>query len=81
VDKQDQADIVVVYFHPATQAPISLLELGLCARVPGKAIVACPEGYWKRGNAQIVCKKFGIEVVDDVNSLRAAILKRLPDSH
>ncbi|KAL3429870.1 hypothetical protein BDV09DRAFT_179587 [Aspergillus tetrazonus] len=81
LDKQDQADIVVVYFHPATQAPISLLELGLCARVPGKAIVVCPEGYWKRGNVQIVCKKFGIEIVDDVNSLRAAIMKRLPDFH
>ncbi|KAL4892752.1 hypothetical protein BDV59DRAFT_202493 [Aspergillus ambiguus] len=53
LDKQDQADIVIIYFHPATQASISLLELGLCARVPGKAIIVCPEGYWKRGNVEI----------------------------
>jgi hypothetical protein len=78
LEKQDQADIVVVFFHPATQAPISLLELGLCARVSGKAIVVCPEGYWKRGNVQIVCNKFGIEMVDDVSGLKEAILKRLP---
>ena len=80
LEKQDTADIVVIYFHPATQAPISLLELGLCARVPGKAIVVCPEGYWKRGNVQVVCRKFGIEMVDDVDRLRAAVVKRLADS-
>ena len=78
LDKQEQADIVVVYFHPATQAPISLLEFGLCARLPGKAIVVCPEGYWKRGNVQIVCKKFGVEMLDNVDGLREAIVRRLP---
>ena len=77
-DKQDKADIVVVYFHPATQAPVSLLEFGICARVPGKAIVICPDRYWKRGNVQIVCKKFGVEMVDSVDGLREAIVKRLP---
>lgn len=79
LSKQEQADIVVVYFHPATQAPVSLLEFGLCAaRVPGKAIVVCPEGYWKRGNVQIVCRRFGVEMVESVGGLREAILRRLP---
>jgi Nucleoside 2-deoxyribosyltransferase like len=78
LEKQGKADIVIVYFHPATQAPISLLELGICARVPGKALVVCPEGYWKRGNVQIVCKKFGVEMVDTVDGLKEAIMKRLP---
>ncbi|KAB8227716.1 nucleoside 2-deoxyribosyltransferase domain-containing protein [Aspergillus alliaceus] len=77
LEKQDKADIVVTYFHPASQAPISLLEFGLCARVPGKAIVVCPEGYWKRGNVQIVCKKFGVEMIENVDELREAIVKRL----
>lgn len=78
LEKQEQADMVVVYFHPATQAPISLLELGLCARQPGKAIVFCPEGYWKRGNVQIVCQRFDIETVESIEGLRDAIVKRLP---
>ncbi|CAN8105139.1 unnamed protein product [Discula destructiva] len=78
LEKQEQADMVVVYFHPATQAPISLLELGLCARQPGKAIVFCPEGYWKRGNVQIVCQTFDIEMVESIEGLRDAIVKRLP---
>ncbi|KLU90695.1 hypothetical protein MAPG_10547 [Magnaporthiopsis poae ATCC 64411] len=78
LDKQEKADMVVVYFHPATQAPISLLELGLCARAPGKAVVYCPEGYWKRGNVQIVCQKFGVKMVESVEGLRDAIVKRMP---
>jgi hypothetical protein len=73
---QEIADIVVVYFHPATKAPISLLELGLSAKT-GKAIVFCPEGYWKRGNVQIVCKRFDIESAEDPNGLKDAIKRKL----
>jgi hypothetical protein len=61
-------------------APVSLLELGLCARVPGKAVVFCPKGYWKRGNVQIVCNKFGLELVENHDGLKEAIMKRLPAS-
>lgn len=77
LDKQAKADLVVVYFHPATQAPVSLLEFGLSAQVPGKIIAVCPEGYWKRGNVQIVCQKFGIEMLDDIGALEGAVLKKL----
>lgn len=45
LEKQEKADIIVIYFYPASHAPVSLLELGLCARVPGKIIVVYPEGY------------------------------------
>ncbi|KAI1208191.1 uncharacterized protein F4807DRAFT_155808 [Annulohypoxylon truncatum] len=77
LQKQDSADIIVFYFHPATEAPISLLELGLCARA-GKAIVMCPEGYKKRGNVQIVCQKYGLETVESLDALKPAIVKRMP---
>lgn len=77
LDMQIKADIVIIYFHPATQAPVSLLELGVCMRFPEKAIVVCPEGYWKRGNVQIVCEKFGVELLDNVNQLREAVVKRV----
>lgn len=75
--KQEEADVVVVYFHPATQAPVSLLELGISARAPGKAVVVCPEGYWKRGNVQIVCERFGVEMVENVEGLKQAIVRKL----
>jgi hypothetical protein len=77
LDKQAKATLVVVYFHPATQAPVSLLEFGLSAQIPGKVIAVCPRGFWKRGNVQIVCQKYGIELLDDINELHQAIIKKL----
>lgn len=32
-----------------------------------KAIVVCPEGYWKRGNVQAVCAQHGTEIVEAVS--------------
>jgi hypothetical protein len=77
LDKQAKADLVVVYFHPATQAPISLLEFGLSAQSKGKVIAVCPQGYWKRGNVQIVCQKYGVEILDNIDGLSEAIVKKL----
>lgn len=77
LDKQVKADLVVVYFHPATVAPISLLEFGLSAQVPGKVIAIAPEGYSKRSNVQIVCHKFGIEFLDNIDNLHDIIIKKL----
>ncbi|KAK1827340.1 hypothetical protein QBC39DRAFT_393789 [Podospora conica] len=40
------------------------------------AIVVCPEGYWKRGNVLMLCEKFDIEVVESIEGLKYAIVKR-----
>ncbi|KAK3303699.1 uncharacterized protein B0T15DRAFT_540999 [Chaetomium strumarium] len=76
LDMQEQADLIVVYFGPATDAPVSLLELGLCARA-GKAIVSCHPKYRKRGNVQIVCQRFGIQFLDDEKDFGSAVVERL----
>ncbi|THU80297.1 hypothetical protein K435DRAFT_823701 [Dendrothele bispora CBS 962.96] len=62
LDCQDRADVIAMYLHPDTKAPISLLELGLLAK-SGKMVVCCPEGFYRRGNVQIVCKRYGIPLV------------------
>lgn len=72
----EAADVVAVYFNPKSPAPITLMELGLFARGK-KMVVACPEGYVKRGNVQIVCRRFGIEVVDNVEQLADRVVKLL----
>ncbi|KAL3264496.1 hypothetical protein ABHI18_000711 [Aspergillus niger] len=64
MEQRERADIVLFYFDPGSAAPISLLELGLCMREPGKVVVVCPRGYWKRGNVVVVCERFGVTVVE-----------------
>jgi len=76
LDMQEAADVVVVYFHPDTQAPVSLLELGL--RTPRqKALVVCPPGYWKRGNVQVVCQRYGIRLLESDEMLGRVLVELL----
>lgn len=58
---QKNANLRVYYFDPNTKSPITLLELGLYK--DRKNIVCCPDGYWRKGNVEIVCLKYGIPFV------------------
>jgi hypothetical protein len=59
LDGLERADVIAMWFAPSTRAPITLLELGLHAR-GGKVVVGCPDGFWRKGNVEIVCARFGI---------------------
>ena len=65
---QEQADLIAFYFSPATRAPITLLELGLAAG-RRRAVVCCPAGFWRRGNVDIVCVRYGIAQVPTLAEL------------
>ena len=64
----DTADKIIMYFSPNTKSPISLLELGLYAS-SGKLLVCCPEGFWRKGNVDIVCKRYGIPSYENLDVL------------
>ena len=68
LDALEEADVIAMYFDPTTKSPISLLELGLFARTK-KLIVCCPEGFWRKGNVDIVCYKCDIEQVSSLKEL------------
>ncbi len=68
----EHANLVAMYFDPATRSPITLLELGLVAR-SGRLIVACPPGFWRRGNLEVVCARYGVPLLADLAALTAAI--------
>ncbi|KAF5534126.1 hypothetical protein FMEXI_11472 [Fusarium mexicanum] len=53
LDMQEAADIIVFMFHPSTDAPISLMELGLAVKSKSKRIIVCAQdGYRKKGNVE-----------------------------
>lgn len=78
LEAQERATLIAMYFAPETRAPITLLELGLFAR-SGKVIAACPEGYWRRGNVQVVCQRYHIPLHDSLEALITAVRRRLGD--
>lgn len=63
------ADIILMYFDPNTKSPISLLELGLFAR-SGKLHVICPEGFWRKGNVDIVCDTYNIPMHESLDKFK-----------
>lgn len=76
LDYLDSADIIVLYFDPATKSPISLLELGLHA-ASGKLVICCPDGFWRKGNVEIVAERHNIPFYDDYKGLLGYILGKL----
>jgi hypothetical protein len=63
-------------FDPKTMSPISLLELGLQSK-SNKMVVMCPEGFWRKGNVDIVCEKYNIKQVKNIDELVEYIYEKL----
>lgn len=66
----EESEYCIVYFDPNTKSPISLLELGfLAGSCPEKALVVCPEGFWRKGNVDIVCERYGLKKFKDIEEV------------
>jgi hypothetical protein len=68
LDSQEAADFILMYLAPGTKAPIALMELGLFAK-SGKLLVCCPEGFWRRGNVEVICARYQIPAVEKFQDL------------
>lgn len=74
LDSLDKADIIIMYFSPETKSPISLLELGLFK--DRRIYVCCPDGFWRKGNVEIVCDRYNITLYNDLDSMLQEIIKQ-----
>ncbi|KAI0794089.1 hypothetical protein C8Q74DRAFT_556148 [Fomes fomentarius] len=63
LDNLERVDVIALYLVPNTEAPISLLELGLFGRTK-KVVVCCPDEFYLKGNVvEIVCERLGVPLV------------------
>lgn len=65
----ERADMILMYFDPNTKSPISLLELGLYARTSKEFAVCCPQGFWRKGNVDVVCERYEVNIVESLDAL------------
>jgi len=72
----ESASVIALYFAAGTKSPISLLELGLFART-GKVIVCCPEGFWRKGNVDIVCARYNISQANNISALAKMVISQI----
>lgn len=59
LDKLYYSDIIFMYFCPHTKSPISLLEFGMFCNTKNMVVV-CPDGFWRKGNIEIVCSRYNV---------------------
>jgi hypothetical protein len=68
--------MITLFFQPNIIFPISLMELDLYTK--NKKLIICYfEGFWRKGNIQIVCKIFRISFIEIKEKLTELIKKRL----
>ena len=79
LDMLAAADIIIMYFAPGTRSPVSLLELGLYAQ-SGKLRVCCGAGFWRFGNVEAVCQRYGIPLFSELDELLASVRATLRPS-
>lgn len=76
LNELEHANIIIVYLDPNTKSPISLLEIGLFHN-PWKMVVCCPPGFWRKGNVDIVCKRYGVTMVESLDEAIDIAIGRL----
>lgn len=74
----ESVDVIAMYFSPETKAPITLLELGLFAHT-GKIRLCCPDGFWRKGNVDIVCRRYGIQQFKTLDNLIVRLVRESMD--
>lgn len=63
----ESSNYILMYFAASSKSPISLLELGLYADSK-KMIIICPNGFWRKGNVEIVANKYNIPLFNDLDA-------------
>lgn len=82
LDAMENADVILLFLEANSKSPISMMELGLFAD-SGKLMVCCEEGFWRKGNIDIVCKRKGIgqyNTFDELSEVVITKLKKLVES-
>jgi hypothetical protein len=79
LDALEEADYVLIYFHPNTYAPISLLELGLHADSICKVVVCCPDDFYRQANVEIVCERYRVAFHKDLDAAIREIKSYIDD--
>lgn len=84
LDHIELADVVFMYLDPNTKSPISLMELGLILGDPtlrSKLVICCPEGFWRKGNVDIICARNDVHVYTDLENATKALVEVIEDMH
>lgn len=80
LDNLTQSDIIVFNILPESKSPITLMEIGLFIKDKNKKFfVCCPPEFYRSGNVQVVCARYGIPLYEDYDKMTEDLLSFLDD--
>jgi len=72
----EQSNFIIINILPDSKSPITLLELGLFAK-SGNVLVCCPQGFYRKGNVDVVCERYGVPIYNNLEELLVELNKRI----
>lgn len=71
------SDIIVFNILPNSKSPITLLEIGYIAGLPHtkKVFICCPDEFYRKGNIEVVCDRYGFNLFDDEDEMFDEVFK------
>ena len=95
LDNLEQSTVVFMYFDPATKSPITLAELGFLLgtqksytwdqqHLRPEIIVCCPDGYWRKGNVEVMISRADskyITLFNDYETAEKYLIQRIWSKH
>lgn len=68
LEAMENADLILMWFPKASEAPISLLEMGLYLR-SGKLLIGVEDGYYRQKNIELTTRRYNVPVFYTLNEL------------
>ena len=60
----------------AAELTVQPISTGVVSR-SGRVVVCCPPGYWRRGNLEVACERYGVPLVSTLPELVAEVRGRV----
>jgi hypothetical protein len=77
LDNIEDSDIIFFNILPDSKSPITLMEIGLCKDKGISVIVCCPDGFYRKGNVDVICSRYGMQQYKDIDSAFGALLTEI----
>jgi hypothetical protein len=77
LDGMNASNLIVFFIGKKSKAPITLLEIGLHAS--DDIMMCCEEGFYRKGNIDIVCERHGVPVYEDLDVMLEDLKTLLTD--
>jgi hypothetical protein len=77
LDNIEDSDIIFFNILPDSKSPITLMEIGLCKDKGTSVIVCCPDGFYRKGNVDVICSRYGMQQYKDIDSAFGALLTEI----